>query len=162
MLQDCERKNYQASGPGGQKRNRVYSAIRLTHVPTQVSVSAAEDRKADRNLKSAIRKLRKDLAFRGASEDFAGLEEGSAEEILAGLPESWPVFRAKVNPEHGDFPAFLYLALLLLRVCRGDVAVIAKKLGVSTSAFVRFCKLDGKLWQAVNELRVGFGLGRLK
>lgn len=45
------------SGPGGQKRNKTSSGIRLTHLPTGISVRSDEQRMQSQNLKSAWKKL---------------------------------------------------------------------------------------------------------
>jgi len=48
---------YQASGPGGQHRNRTYSAVRLKHLPTGIVVTAADSRSQLRNRKIAFERL---------------------------------------------------------------------------------------------------------
>ena len=53
---------YQASGPGGQHRNRTYSAVRMKHLPTGIVVTAADSRSQLRNRKVAIERLARRLA----------------------------------------------------------------------------------------------------
>jgi len=53
---------YQASGPGGQHRNRTYSAVRLKHIPTGIVVTAADSRSQLRNRKIALERLARRLA----------------------------------------------------------------------------------------------------
>ncbi|MGB5392174.1 MAG: peptide chain release factor-like protein [Thermoanaerobaculia bacterium] len=53
---------YQASGPGGQHRNRTYSAVRLKHLPTGIVVTAADSRSQLRNRKIALERLARRLA----------------------------------------------------------------------------------------------------
>ena len=53
---------YQASGPGGQHRNRSYSAVRLKHLPTGIVVTAADSRSQLRNRKIAFERLARRLA----------------------------------------------------------------------------------------------------
>lgn len=53
---------YQASGPGGQHRNRSYSAVRLKHLPTGIVVTAADSRSQLRNRKIAFARLTLRLA----------------------------------------------------------------------------------------------------
>jgi hypothetical protein len=60
----CRIEAYQASGPGGQKRNRTYSAIRLTHSATGISVIAEESRSQNENRLKALRRLRMAIALR--------------------------------------------------------------------------------------------------
>ncbi len=53
---------YQASGPGGQHRNRTYSAVRLKHLPTGIVVTAGDYRSQLRNRKIAFERLARRLA----------------------------------------------------------------------------------------------------
>lgn len=53
---------YQASGPGGQHRNRTYSAVRLKHLPTGIVVTAADSRSQLRNRRIALERLAARLA----------------------------------------------------------------------------------------------------
>ena len=52
---------YQASGPGGQHRNRTFSAIRAKHIPTGIVVTATDSRSQLRNRKIALERLRERL-----------------------------------------------------------------------------------------------------
>ena len=52
---------YQASGPGGQHRNRTFSAIRAKHLPTGIVVTATDSRSQLRNRRIAIERLRESL-----------------------------------------------------------------------------------------------------
>lgn len=53
---------YQASGPGGQHRNRTYSAVRMRHLPTGIVVTAADSRSQHRNRRIALERLQAKLA----------------------------------------------------------------------------------------------------
>ncbi|HNT34378.1 MAG TPA: peptide chain release factor-like protein, partial [bacterium] len=61
LMRECELQPYQASGPGGQKRNRTYSAVRLQHHPTGISVTAAESRSQLDNRHKALKRLRETI-----------------------------------------------------------------------------------------------------
>ena len=63
LLSLCRTENFQASGPGGQKRNRKYSAVRITHKSTNLSVTSSESRSYSENLKHALKKLRIKIAI---------------------------------------------------------------------------------------------------
>jgi len=52
---------YRSSGPGGQRKNRKKTAIRLTHVPTGTVVIASERRSQAANRQVAFERLRKRL-----------------------------------------------------------------------------------------------------
>jgi len=55
---ECDETVFQASGPGGQHRNRTRSAVRLAHRPTGLVVIGRRDRSQHRNRADAIRRLR--------------------------------------------------------------------------------------------------------
>src|ERR1700730_2088184 len=62
LLHQCEVDTYRASGPGGQKRNKTSSAVRLRHPPSGLMVIAEESRSQHENRARALRRLRQDLA----------------------------------------------------------------------------------------------------
>ena len=44
LLADCEERRLRRGGPGGQHRNKVETAVELTHRPTSVAAEANERR----------------------------------------------------------------------------------------------------------------------
>ncbi|OGP91424.1 MAG: hypothetical protein A2157_00430 [Deltaproteobacteria bacterium RBG_16_47_11] len=52
---------YKSSGPGGQRKNKTETAIRLTHLPTGITVVATEHRSQAQNRKLAFERLRERL-----------------------------------------------------------------------------------------------------
>ncbi len=61
LLKACEVDYFIASGPGGQHRNTTASGVRLTHAPTELSVSATERRSQVQNKGVALERLREGL-----------------------------------------------------------------------------------------------------
>ena len=58
LSQQCRWDAFRGSGPGGQKRNKTSSSIRVTHVPTGLSAIAGESRSQARNKAAALARLR--------------------------------------------------------------------------------------------------------
>src|SRR5258708_28861158 len=61
LLAQCEVDTYRASGPGGQKRNKTSSAVRLRHLPSGLIVIAEESRSQHENKAKALKRLRQAL-----------------------------------------------------------------------------------------------------
>jgi len=62
--QETRIQTFRSGGPGGQHRNKVESAVRLTHLPTGITVIAAEHRSQIRNRDLAFERLQKRLLDR--------------------------------------------------------------------------------------------------
>ncbi|MBP1696361.1 MAG: hypothetical protein H6Q41_1549 [Deltaproteobacteria bacterium] len=52
---------YRSSGPGGQRKNKVETAVRLKHLPSGMTVVATEHRSQSENRRLAFERLRKRL-----------------------------------------------------------------------------------------------------
>lgn len=149
---------YRASGPGGQKRNKTSSAVRLRHLPSGLTVIAEESRSQHENRARALRRLRR--AF------FLEVREPLAPESLqpGGLRASpaWQAAigadgRVRVGVRDERFWPAAGVALDALAAVEARVAEAAAALAVSTGNLVDFLQSDPKLWQQANELRARFG-----
>ncbi|MBI5171110.1 MAG: peptide chain release factor-like protein [Candidatus Eisenbacteria bacterium] len=57
LLAECEVEAYRSSGPGGQKKNKTESSVRVRHVPTGVVRIATESRSQMRNREAALQRV---------------------------------------------------------------------------------------------------------
>jgi peptide chain release factor len=85
---DVRWETMRASGPGGQHVNRTESAVRVTHVPTGLQASAAEERSQHRNRKLALARLAGKLAGAGEKRNLDAREKRwkSHQELERGNP----------------------------------------------------------------------------
>ena len=62
LLRQCDVDTYKSSGPGGQHRNKVSSAVRLRHHPTAIIVHGDQSRSQHENKRLALGRLRMSIA----------------------------------------------------------------------------------------------------
>jgi hypothetical protein len=156
LLADCRWNFSRGSGPGGQKRNKTSNAARLTHLPTNVSVTATEARSLLENKKRALHRLRLKLA--------CDIREPI--DLPNFQPPDWFLTihrqnKIEASPRHPLYTAAGGLILDLLVALRGNPAAVAVNLGLSTTAIVKFLEDDPHLWTAANEIRAKEGMKAL-
>lgn len=154
LEKECQFLATRRSGPGGQHRNKVETAVIVTHRETGVRAEASERRSQGENRKVAYQRLRIQLALH-----------------LRRTPPSQPTelwrsrVRAKkiaVNPGHQDFPSLLAEFLDQYYSHREDLAATTHTLGITSSQGIKFLKLEPLALEQVNRRRQEEGLHALK
>ena len=64
LLSQCRVETFTSGGKGGQHQNRTESGVRLTHLPSGITVSSREERSQHRNKSIALSRLRERLKKR--------------------------------------------------------------------------------------------------
>ena len=154
LLSDCRETRTRRSGPGGQHRNKVQTAVVLEHLPTGIVAEGSERRSQLQNRNVALQRLRVKLALSVRS---------AAQEAPSDLWQRRTVGgRISVSVEHEDFPALLAESLDLLHLLDYDVSSAAARLGVTTSQLVKFLKNEPSALTQVNDSRESQRLTRLR
>lgn len=161
LLAQCEVDTYRASGPGGQKRNKTSSAVRLRHPPSGLLVIAEESRSQHENRARALRRLRQalylkvrddlppeTLASLATRPDYAAARDGDGRLHLGRKdPRFWPT---------------VGLVLDVLQAVGARVSEAAEVLGISTGNLIDFLHGDDKVWEQANQMRGRFALKPLR
>jgi hypothetical protein len=150
LLADCSIQRTRRSGPGGQRRNKVETAVVLTHRPTGLRVEASERRSQAENLSRAVFRLRLQLAVHVRTGALDVPSELWSRRV-AGR-------RIAVDPSHAEFPGLLAEALDALARCEWSAAEAAQLLGVSSSQLVKLVRLEPQALAVVNAQRQQRGL----
>jgi hypothetical protein len=155
LLQQCTMRRQRRSGPGGQHRNKVETAVILTHVPTGVQAEATERRSQAENRQVAARRLRIRLAVQVRSTAVEDSPSPLWQSRVSGG-------RIAVNPKHADFPAMLAEALDALAGSDWDVSQAATHLGCTGSQLVKFVRLEPSAFALLRQEREQRGLRPLR
>lgn len=156
LLRDCRIEMRRRGGPGGQHRNKVETAVLLTHEPSGVSAEANERRSQAQNRTVAVRRLRLRLALsvRGEREH----APGPSPRWLARCRDG----RIVVSAEHEDYPALLAEALDRLAESAYDVGPAAERLGCTASQLLKLLRREPEAFLHLNAARERQGLPRLR
>jgi hypothetical protein len=163
LLAQCEVDTYRASGPGGQKRNKTSSAVRLRHPASGLIVIAEESRSQHENRARALRRLRQALYLKVRDE--VGPDERTPDALL-GRDDYGPARdahgRLQVGRKDPRYWPAVGVVLDVLQAVEARVSDAAAALGVSTANLVDFLATDPKVWEQANQMRAQFGQKLLK
>jgi hypothetical protein len=157
LMRDCESRRQRRSGPGGQHRNKVETAVVFTHRPSGIKGEATERRSQEQNRVQALFRLRVNLAL--AVRTDCNLSQRQPSELWQRRCRAG---RIAINASHLDFPQMLAEALDVLAAAEFDVKAAAEWLACSTTQLVKLLRQESRAIQAVNERRRGSGLHPLR
>lgn len=150
LLHACRVENYRASGPGGQKRNKTSSAVRITYLASGISAIGTESRSQHDNRRKALSRLRVELAL------------AIRRPTKKTMPAWWPdvttdTGRLSLSPRSDHFAAAIAIVFDALDAASGSLPDAAALLGTSTSNLVDTCAKVPQVWAALQRLRQHHG-----
>ena len=156
LLTQCDVRRSRASGPGGQHRNKVQTAITIRHRPTGIEGAASERRSQAQNQQKAMFRLRVNLAL-------------TMRHPISLSHHPSPLWRSRckngrigVNPAHENFPAILAEAMDVIAAHTMDIQSAAAHLGCTSTQLIRLLQTQPKALTWVNEYRRELGLRSLR
>jgi len=158
LLRDCDVDKYRASGPGGQKRNKTDSAVRIRHLPTGVAAVANEDRSQHVNKRRALRRLRLLLALQERRQ--INLADYEPSKKLASYMT--PARTLRISDRNDDYPMVVAEVMKVMVACAWRISDAAHALGMTTGQLGEFVRRDPTLLREVNRLRVTVELKPLR
>jgi hypothetical protein len=144
LLAQCDVDTYRASGPGGQKRNKTSSAVRLRHAASGLIVIAEESRSQHENKAKALKRLRRTF--------FLERRETPTRSDLQAVQDESGRLRIVSVKNDGFWPAAGALLDALLEA-QGQVSTVAESLGTTTANVVQFLMIEDHVWQVANQIR---------
>lgn len=152
LLAQCEVDTYRASGPGGQKRNKTSSAVRLRHPPSGLLVIAEESRSQHENRARALRRLRQALYLE--CREPPPPDPPVHPELCPACDETG---RLHVGVKDARFWPAVGVVLDVLHGCEARLSEAATLLGTTTANLGDFLRSHDKVWAQANHLRLEFG-----
>jgi hypothetical protein len=156
LLAECEIRRTRRSGPGGQHRNKVETAVLIEHRPTGLVAEASERRSQAENRDVALFRLRMRLAVDVRLSRPAPYSPSQL--WLSRCREG----KVAVNAEHDDFPAIVAEALDFIGDCASDMQAAARILGCTASQLTKLLQQEPRAIASVNRARERLGLHKLK
>jgi hypothetical protein len=162
LLAQCDLHTYKSSGPGGQHRNKVSSAVRLMHRPTHISAHGDDSRSQHDNKRLAIHRLRMNIALQVRRQ---------IDKSMSHLPPVVAQCRFKPRGRGDDAPMRLEVGrkdfrfwqvaafvLDVLEACEGRMADTAALIGITTGNLSDMLNSDRHLLGAAQVIRKTYGL----
>jgi hypothetical protein len=162
LAAQCRMSQLRRSGPGGQHRNKVSTAIQWLHEPTGITAEASESRDQNRNRREALARLRIRMAIRLRSAIGAIEQSPLTDPRSSQLRELGRSRRLKVSAGNDDYPAILALVMDDLHRAGGQPSLVGPLWNASTTAVVSLVSVWPAALQEVNRWREHHGRGPLR
>lgn len=154
LLKECTLRSDRRSGPGGQHRNKVETAIIITHLPTGTQAEANQRRSQAENRREAIVRLRLALATRVRTPGQPSTPSALWQQRSQGG-------KLSVSSKHSDFACLLAECLDQLHACDYALPECAEYFAVTSSQLIKLLRQHPPALLQVNSARQERGMHKL-
>lgn len=154
LLKQCTLRSDRRSGPGGQHRNKVETAIIILHTPTGTQAEANQRRSQAENRREAIARLRLALATRVRT----GSQQTKPSVLWQQRSRSG---KLSVSSEHSEFACVLAEFLNRMHACEYALPECAEFFGVTSSQLIKLLRQHPPALLEVNAARQERGMHKL-
>jgi hypothetical protein len=151
LLAQCAVDRLRGPGPGGQKRNKTESTIRVRHTATGLAAVAGESRSQPENKARALRRLRERIAF--DLRQRVELDGYQAPAGLAALVAQDPVRKSEKWLRSTEYLRAVADLVDLYQALGCSLSEVCRRLGASQGRLDRLIRVDPRLARKLGELR---------
>ena len=146
LMEQCVLDKFRASGPGGQKKNKTDSAVRIRHVSSGLVGLSSESRSQHINRAYALRRLRLKIALTLRS------NPPNVRSELEKFVQQTKNSSFTLNTRNSKYSIIVASLFDELSANNWKVSLTAKKIGVTSSSLNKFLRSNPELWRALNNL----------
>ncbi|HTE55914.1 MAG TPA: peptide chain release factor-like protein [Kofleriaceae bacterium] len=151
LLAQCQIDRLRGPGPGGQKRNKTESSIRLRHTATGLAAMAGESRSQPENKARALRRLREKFAFDLREE--VELDDYQPPATLTAVLEQDPVRKSDRWLRSPDYLQAIGNLIDLYQALGCSLPEASRRLQVGQGRLDRLARVDPRLARKLGELK---------
>ncbi|NLB63767.1 MAG: hypothetical protein GX801_06630 [Fibrobacter sp.] len=148
LLKHCTVQAHRGGGPGGQKRNKTFSGVRIKYSPFNLEILCNENRSPHINKSLALKRLRLSIAIK--------VREPIDEEVM-----EFPGQKGRISSQNLLYAPWIAQVLDYFEHYQGQLKPVAEKWNLSNSALVRIFFSEKQLISEVQKIRQKNKLNRL-
>jgi hypothetical protein len=154
LEQECQLSFRRASGPGGQNRNKVETAVQVTHLPTGLSGQASERRTQGENRQVAIQRLRVALAINIRTDNCEAAPLTVVQYINRG--------KLAISEQNSDWPTVLAELFNMIATQNWQLNSVANSLQTTPTQILKAIARESAALAYLNSNRISSGLTSLR